>query len=210
MAAFNYKGNPAASKGCVSDQVNTALYMTGLPPVCSYHDIFQALRGTGAVRYCHIIFPNAEHPASCAAHVEFFSRTAAESVMQSARRGQLWVLGAKPFVTWNRHGITEATAGAEDAISRVLRVAGPPWLANPAFLEAFWADHIWWGTDSVVEELTRTETGELAVVWYSFASCAHQAVAAKRALEDAVSDPSLQWVVRLADVKVTFERDPCA
>ncbi|KAI2639379.1 hypothetical protein GGS21DRAFT_427743 [Xylaria nigripes] len=119
----------------VPEEYNSSLWITGLKPDVTYHDLFNGIRNTGRVKHVHLYEPAANYPDTCAAKLTYFTHAAACNLLAQARKGSFFVQGIQPAVQWNRNRTAEEPAQGR---SRVLRIEGPPEIVNQSYLEAFW------------------------------------------------------------------------
>ncbi|KAI1755753.1 hypothetical protein F4782DRAFT_366996 [Xylaria castorea] len=173
---------------------NASLWITGLSLDVTYHTLLRSVKKVGRVKQTYINGPNKKTPNTCAARITFFSRDAAQKLLDQAEKGDFLVEGIAPSVIGNRHARAEMPVNGR---SRVLRIIGPREIVNREYLEAFWAQEFYWNTDRVSD--CGNVRDELYIIWYYLASWEGQASLARDTLLKFFGDR----------VVVTYERDTC-
>ncbi|KAI0097983.1 hypothetical protein GGR51DRAFT_539344 [Nemania sp. FL0031] len=179
---------------------NTSLFITGLPFMVSYAELFDGMYNTGKIKHAFINLShvtgsdNEMYPYTHTAHVIYFTHAAAQKLFDRAAEGNFIVGGKRATVVWNIRYTAEKQAMGR---SRALRIRGPLGIVNQDFLEAFWADRMYWGKDRVVHIAQRPDRE--ACILYYFASWDTEALQAGQLLCEAYGN----------NVIVTYERDLC-
>ncbi|KAK4183406.1 hypothetical protein QBC35DRAFT_543807 [Podospora australis] len=182
----NYRGNPDLDRNrsaMIPEGENCSLFLVGLPPNISTHDLLAGVRGIGRVYATHINppEPNRGHEMS-AAKLVFFDRDAAERFYAFAQ-GEGFRVPANPTfrarVTWNR--IRSAQVDPAGVKSRVLLISGPPEVVNEGYLRAYFDQKLIYQIDEILSHGTSPD-GSRALVEFRFGSYRCQAEAARMAL----------------------------
>ncbi|KAI0599461.1 hypothetical protein F4775DRAFT_600014 [Biscogniauxia sp. FL1348] len=161
----NYRGNPylATNQSAdIPDALNTALWVTNLPPDCTHAMLLSSVRGCGKV-YATVINPPSPSPPNLtptpnptstqqqhitsASKLVFFDVAGAQALLRRAREGRFAVAGYVPRV---RHNRIRSAARPPGPQSRVLHVEGPDRVVNEPFLAAFFAARFAYETECVV------------------------------------------------------------
>ncbi|KAI5863917.1 hypothetical protein GGS23DRAFT_620778 [Durotheca rogersii] len=220
-----YRGNPwvAGNRSAdVPEGLNTALWVTNLPPGCTHGALLGAIRGCGKVFAAVLSGPEEGGAgaggghATSAAKLVFFSRAGAERLATQARAGRFAVQGYAPRVRPNRVRSAPRPPGPQ---SRVLHVRGPPALVGPAALLPFFADRFRFDLEAVVP--LPPDRGPRAALECRFASYRCQAQAARRCIarekewaaaraREARDADAGAYAALWAQVTVRFGVDPCA
>ncbi|RYP42996.1 hypothetical protein DL770_011893 [Monosporascus sp. CRB-9-2] len=201
--------NPANQSADISDEENTALWMTNLPPDCNHKMLLSAVRGCGKIYACVVNPPTDAAGGShmtAAAKLVFFDRAGAENLLDKARQGQFRVGGCVPRVRLNR---IKSAAREPGPHCRVLHIEGPPELVNTPFLYSFFAARF---TFELEDVLTIYRTPQRVRQEWRFGSYRCQAEAARQSIHREKERLDLADAERaLWDrVNVHFGVDPCA
>lgn len=204
--SHNYLGeatNPANISADIRDEENCSVWITGLPPTCSYQDLFSAIavHQPGKVWSSHISPPNFDGPdhllshSTSAAKVIFYQPHEAQRLLKVAREKRLVVRGYKPRAVPNR--IKSRPQAYEDRSSRCLMISGDAAVVNVHTLSQLFNTKFDYDTQEV---LYRDETadGRGRKIEWRFGSWRAQAGAAYMAIRD--SYPK---------VRVMYAIDPC-
>jgi hypothetical protein len=204
LAGFspNYRGNIELDRNKSADiapHLNCSLFVMGLPPGITTHELLSCIKNCGRVYATHINPPEPDKGhRTCAAKVIFFDRESAERMYNRSRAdGGFRVLGYpdRACVVWNR-----IRTGAQDGPrhqTRVLQISGPPEIVNERGLTAYFQTKLDFQIDSIID---RGGSAERRLIEYRFGSYRCQAEAAKMALAREMGD---------LHVKVWFGPDPC-
>jgi hypothetical protein len=197
-----YKGNiyldENMSANIPADQ-NCALFIIGLPPLVTHHQILSAIRGIGRVYQCYVNPPEPEKGNLAAAcKLIFFDRASAARFYDRYHVVGFRVCHDPQYegrVVWNRiqTGAQEHSAGK----SRVLWITGPPHIVNGPNLTRYFSARIKYDVDEVIHHGGNLES---AVVEYRFGSYRCQAQMAKMAMNTELTR---------FGVRVWFGDDPC-
>jgi hypothetical protein len=204
LAGFspNYLGNINLARNRSADipaSENCSLFIMGLPPTLTFTQLLATVRDTGRVYATHVNSPEPDKGhLTCAAKLIFFERRAAERFYDRHLQGGLRIPGHPGYVArvvWNR--IKTAAPAQPRHYTRVLMVAGPATIANPAFLTAYFRSKLDFDVDEVFD---RGAMGDRRLVEYRFGSFRCQAEAAKMSVTREMGDLGVQ---------VWFGPDPC-
>ncbi|KAK3352267.1 hypothetical protein B0T25DRAFT_455010 [Lasiosphaeria hispida] len=182
----NYRGNPDLDRNrsaAIPPESNCSLFITGLAPTLTTHELLAGVRDVGRIYATHINAPEPDRGHNtCAAKVVFFERAAAERFYDHyaptgfAVRTQPTHIGR---VVWNRIRSAELDVGGRK--SRVLVISGPPGIVNERALRAYFATKIQYQVDEVVPH--QASAGEdRALIEFRFGSYRCQAESARMAL----------------------------
>ncbi|KAK4155014.1 hypothetical protein C8A00DRAFT_32193 [Chaetomidium leptoderma] len=200
----NYRGDPDLLRNqsaAISAEGNCSLFLVGLAPDLTTHELLSGIRGVGRVYATHINPPVPErgHVYS-AAKLVFFERQGAEFFYDlysttgyaTPRNPHL-----RARVTWNR--VRSAEIDKEGRRSRVLLVSGPPAIVSRAFLGAYLDTKMVYQLDEVVHHGASDDGGRV-LLEFRFGSFRCQAEAARMAL---------MREFREAGVVCEYGCDPC-
>ncbi|RYP44337.1 hypothetical protein DL768_009196 [Monosporascus sp. mg162] len=201
--------NPANQSADISDEENTALWMTNLPPDCNHKMLLSAVRDCGKVYACVVNPPTDAAGGShmtAAAKLVFFDRAGAENLLRRARQGRFKVGGCVPRVRPNR---IKSAAREPGPYCRVLHIEGPPGLVNAPYLCRFFAARF---TFELEDVLTVCRTPQRVRQEWRFGSYRCQAEAARQSIQREKERPDLADAERALwdQVNVHFGVDPCA
>lgn len=168
---------------------NCAFRIRGLPASTSYCNLFCALRGTGAIRYCSIT-PDVDGYMTATATVRYFSQTSANILYDLAQRLGFRVNNVCPILEWQSGSNPEFPN--YDGQSRGLCIRGPPSIVNYRVLEEIWNGSLHWTKDFC------NDSGEGEVVYY-FTAWDDQSKIAKHVLERDLGEA----------IRVDYVQDPC-
>ena len=197
----NYKGNINLSRNRSANipaDKNCSLFLLGLNPEVSTHELLSSIRNVGRVYATHVNKPEPHKcHMTCAAKVTFFERAAAERFYGMYHESGFTVHGHPEIasVLWNR--IRSAESPEKPHRTRVLQIAGPPDLVNPQALTAYFDSKLEYQVDEILVHGTSAERN---VVEFRFGSYRCQAEAAKMALGREYPD---------GDVRTWHGPDPC-
>ncbi|KAK4035135.1 hypothetical protein C8A01DRAFT_48637 [Parachaetomium inaequale] len=182
----NYRGDPDLARNqsaAIPDERNCSLFIVGLAPDLTTHELLSGITNTGRVYATHINPPDPErgHVRS-AAKLVFFERAGAERFY--ARYSTTgYATPRNPHlrarVTWNRVRSAEVDAGGNR--SRVLLISGPPGVVNERFLYAYLDTKMVYQVDEVFRR-GQNDDGSRVLVEFRFGSFRCQAEAARMAL----------------------------
>lgn len=184
----------------IPDEENCSVFVRGLPPAVTYHQVLAAIRNTGRVYQTYLNPPEpAKGHMTSAGKVVFFDRPSAERFWEEHRRGFV-VQGYPSFrgqLIWNR--VKSAAIDGPKNMSRVLVISGPDHIVNEYFLTQFFQSKIEFQVDEVI---THSQGGPFhqSVVEFRFGSFRCQAEHAKMALLREMSRHGVQ---------IHYGRDPC-
>lgn len=198
----NYRGDISVERNRsanIPDDMNCAVFITGLPPTIDVASLLGASRNTGRVFATVINTPMADaYRPTCAAKVVFFDRVGAERFYHQHGPG-MRIPGYPNYVgrvVWNR--VRSAPFEGPSYHSRVLVITGPLQFVNPDSLTVYFRSKFIFDIDGIFDR-GMTQDGR-RIVEYRFGSYRCQAESAKMAL-------SREWVANGVEVK--FGRDPC-
>ncbi|KAL2164723.1 hypothetical protein VTH06DRAFT_18 [Thermothelomyces fergusii] len=222
----NYRGDPELVRNqsaTIPPEANCSLFLVGLAPDLTTHELLSGIRNMGRVYATHINPPDPErgHTHS-AAKLIFFERAGAgksstRSPARSTREKLTAALHTERFfarysstgyatprnphlrarVTWNR--VRSAEADVNGNRSRVLLVSGPPDIVNQDFLFAYLNTKMVYQVDAVLYH-GENEDGSRVLLEIRFGSFRCQAEAARMALMREFRD---------AGVICDYGLDPC-
>ncbi|RYO86851.1 hypothetical protein DL766_005679 [Monosporascus sp. MC13-8B] len=201
--------NPANQSADISDEENTALWMTNLPPNCDHKMLLSAVRDCGKIYACVVNPPTDATGGShmtAAAKLVFFDRAGAENLLRQAHEGRFKVGGCVPRVRLNR---IKSAAREPGPHCRVLHIEGPPELVNTACLHRFFAGKFTFELEDVA---TVYRSPQRVRQEWRFGSYRCQAEAARQSIHREKERFDLADAERaLWDrVNVHFGVDPCA
>ncbi|GAB1319131.1 RRM domain-containing protein [Madurella fahalii] len=182
----NYRGDPDLARNrsaAIPAEQNCSLFLVGLAPDLTTHELLSGIRGVGRVYATHINPPDLErgHLRS-AAKLVFFERAGAERFydlysffgFSTPRNPHL-----RARVTWNRIRSAEVDVGGRK--SRVLLVSGPPDVVNEQFLTSYLDTKLQYQVDEVLHRGLSPD-GARVLLEFRFGSFRCQAEAARMAL----------------------------
>ncbi|KAL2153430.1 hypothetical protein VTH82DRAFT_4585 [Thermothelomyces myriococcoides] len=182
----NYRGDPDLARNqsaTIPPEANCSLFLVGLAPDLTTHELLSGIRNVGRVYATHINPPDPErgHTHS-AAKLIFFDRAGAERFFaryfstgySTPRNPHL-----RARVTWNR--VRSAEADVNGTRSRVLLISGPPDIVNQGFLFSYLATKMVYQVDEVLCH-GQNEDGSRVLLEIRFGSFRCQAEAARMAL----------------------------
>ncbi|KAI1186559.1 hypothetical protein F5B17DRAFT_454277 [Nemania serpens] len=136
----NYRGNLLSLRNQSADipaDLNTSVWITNLPPHCTYYDLLSVIRDTGKV-YATVLNPASGEHTTSAAKIVFFDVEGRKRLQRRACAGAFAVGAYLPAVVPNRVRTAaqqqqhqKNPAGPQ---SRVLLITGPTAIVNEAFL----------------------------------------------------------------------------
>ncbi|SPQ19812.1 e3b9f3ce-597e-4bda-91ec-0928be282e28 [Thermothielavioides terrestris] len=198
----NYRGDYTLVRNRpanIPQHENCSVFITGLPPNITTHQLLAAIRDTGRV-WASVVYPPTWEYGPSAAKVTFFTAEAAQTFLRrsnSAGQPGFIVGNRRARVCPDRNRVAAPRAPADH--TRVLSIAGPKELVNTANLSALFSAAFVYETDDVIALVTGNV---INVLEWHFGSYRCQAEWAWRRLR---SDATF----RQAGVRVKFERDPC-
>lgn len=204
----NYQGeatNPQNISADIPDHENCGVWLTSLPPTCSYKDLLGAMAQLrpGRVFSAYITPPdpnsaqNQPSYRTSAAKVVFYRPWEAQRLLDACNQGHFRVQGYRVVAMRNR--IRSASQPPDkDHTSRVIIISGPKAIVDEMHLRRAWADFFSFETEEVI--LLGQRDGVRALEW-RFASHRAQAGSAFKFLK---TEPGYQDVVL-----VRYGRDPC-
>ncbi|AEO66648.1 uncharacterized protein THITE_38236 [Thermothielavioides terrestris NRRL 8126] len=182
----NYRGDPNLARNqsaMIPDDANCSLFLVGLAPDLTTHELLSGIRGVGRVFATHINPPAPERGhAFSAAKVVFFERRGAERFYNKfAATGYSTPRSPhlRARVSWNRIRSAEVDTGGTR--SRVLLVSGPPAVVNEAFLCRYLDTKLVYQLDEVIWRGMSKDGGRV-LLEVRFGSFRCQAEAARMAL----------------------------
>ncbi|KAI1429222.1 hypothetical protein F5Y12DRAFT_798542 [Xylaria sp. FL1777] len=200
--SLTYQGNHVAARNQSADipaELSTSVWITNLPPICTYADLLGRLTNTGKVCATVISAPQGNHTTS-AAKVVFFDVEGKNRLLARASEGQFTVGSFLPYVMPNRYLTAARPAGPQ---SRVLLITGPTALVSQDFLCKRFRDLCAFELE-YVREVQRGD-GVVTMEW-AFGSYRCQA----ERVYDTIQRYRLHNVPHvLARVQVRWGRDPC-
>ncbi|KAI0162311.1 hypothetical protein GGR57DRAFT_517648 [Xylariaceae sp. FL1272] len=206
----NYQGDPylkANQSANIPDHLNTAVWITNLPPHLDHKMLLDNIRNCGKIWAAVVNEPEAGHITS-AAKVVFWDVTGAEHLLRQSVEGKFIVGDYIPRVRRNR---IKSEAKPSGVHSRVLHIEGPSYVVNEPYLAAFFRHNdIKWQDEAV---LTLMSNGNRTRLEWRFGSYRCQAESARHAIDRVKRpfNPVDQFSFQLwQDVSVYFGVDPCA
>ncbi|KAF2968155.1 hypothetical protein GQX73_g5424 [Xylaria multiplex] len=174
-----YQGNTRLSRNIcalIPEELNCRLWITGLPPNCTVHELLAHIRGIGPVYACHINEPTITGsriwPTS-AASLTFFTADAANYFLACDAVRPFTVDGYVTNIV--RHRIRTESIPV-DGRSRVLRIIGNANIVQPDYLRRIFSDlwHIRFDTD-YIRLVDNGSHGVNEIIWAfgSFRAQAH-------------------------------------
>ncbi|KAJ8130355.1 hypothetical protein O1611_g3280 [Lasiodiplodia mahajangana] len=206
----NYQGDPdlpANQSADIPDELNTAVWITNLPPNVNHKMLLNAVRNCGKIFAAVINGPEPGH-ITAASKLVFFDVEGAKNLLRQACEGRFIVGRYIPRVRYNR-----IRSAAKDPCpnSRVLHIKGPSSIVNYLYLRSlFSGEHITWQDEEVSTDI-QTET-HTCLEW-RFGSYRCQAEAARAIIErrkKKVVDVTLEEFRLWQSVTVAWGVDPCA
>ncbi|KAK3905672.1 hypothetical protein C8A05DRAFT_41408 [Staphylotrichum tortipilum] len=190
----NYRGDPEVARNqsaAIPADANCSLFLVGLAPDLTTHELLAGIRGVGRVYATHINPPVPErgHVFS-AAKLVFFERKGAET-FYTLHAAAGFATPRNPHlrarVTWNRVRSAEVDRGGRR--SRVLLISGPADVVDPGRLCAYLDTKMVYQLDEVLQHhhgyASSSETGSdggRVLLEFRFGSFRCQAEAARMAL----------------------------
>lgn len=202
----NYRGeatNPQNISANIPDDENCSLWLTNLPPHCSYRDLLAAVarHQPGRIYATSISPPDAESDHTLPSHrtsaakMAFYRPEEATRLLQLCSMGLLKVQGYRVRAVRNRVKVP-ANLG-KDNTSRCLVIWGPRALVNEIQLTRLFNTFFTFDTDEVI---LRHEGENVRCLEWRFGSFRAQAESAEKML----TDPKHKDFY-----SVKFARDPC-
>jgi hypothetical protein len=195
----NYRGDHTRASNRpanIPERENCSVFITGLPPQVTYHELLGAIRNTGRVRASVINLPTATHQTA-AAKVVFFTAAAARLFLARSNVQGFTVGGYRTLVRPDRNRFAESNDPVHH--TRCITVTGPREIVNEENLKNYFRAHFVYQID----EVTPVVLGEVInMIEFRFGSYRCQAQWAWRNLRE---DPYFQR----HGVHVGFNRDPC-
>ncbi|KAK7697882.1 hypothetical protein SLS64_013135 [Diaporthe eres] len=208
--SHRYQGdsnNPANESADIPEHENCSVWITNLPPDCTYRDLLAAIavHHPGKVFATFISPPSAQGPnhlpsrGHSAAKVVFYYPWSAQHLLRVANSNRLWVRYYMARAVPNR--IRAAPQAYENHTTRCLEIEGPADVVNEPNLRQMWEGFFDWHDDEVqfVGERVDWRTGVTIrrIVW-RFGSHRAQAVAAMHYMRS-----------YFPDIWVFYAADPC-
>ncbi|KAL2173799.1 uncharacterized protein P884DRAFT_317204 [Thermothelomyces heterothallicus CBS 202.75] len=198
----NYRGDPELARNqsaTIPPEANCSLFLVGLAPDLTTHELLSGIRNTGRVYATHINPPDPERGHShSAAKLIFFERAGAGKSSLAPKLTAALIRTERFFsrysptgyatprnphlrarVTWNR--VRSAEADVNGSRSRVLLVSGPPGIVNQDFLFSYLGTKMVYQVDDVLYH-GQNEDGSRVLLEIRFGSFRCQAEAARMAL----------------------------
>lgn len=198
--------NPANESADVPDSENCSVWITNLPPSCTYRDLLGAIAAhhPGKVYASYISPPSAQGPdhlpsrGHSAAKVVFYWAFSAQQLIYIANNNGFWVRGFPARVVPNR--IRAAPQPFDNTTTRCLDIEGPADEVNRPYLDSVWNDFFSFDTENVavVREYIGVTGFPMRRLIYRFGSHRAQAVAAMHYMHS-----------YMPHVAVTYAADPC-
>ncbi|KAI1162059.1 hypothetical protein F5B18DRAFT_410713 [Nemania serpens] len=206
----NYLGDPdltANRSANIPDELNTAVWITNLPPNLTHKMLLDSVRNCGKVYATVINRPEQLH-TTAASKLVFFDVAGAKNLLRQAREGT-FIVGE--YVPQVRHNRIKTEARPPSPNSRVLHIEGPTYLVNEKRLaDLFREDRITWQNEEVLTLLRNERVTRLE---WRFGSYRCQAESARRLIDQVkkqgyrtTPDEYPLW----QNVTVQFGVDPCA
>lgn len=214
-----YRGNPfleTNQSAQIPEELNTALWITNLPPTCTHRQLLNAIRGCGKI-YATVINPPEEdariipygmrptHTTS-ASKLVFFDRQGVDRLVAQAKTGRFTVGTYVPRVRPNRIKSAPREAGPQ---CRVLHIEGPSLIVNQFFLNEFFCSKFTYELESVQTLATFGDVTRQEWRFGSFrcqAESARQSIARERERHANAENDLRLW----GQVTVYYGVDPCA
>ncbi|KAF6841930.1 hypothetical protein CPLU01_00023 [Colletotrichum plurivorum] len=191
----NYEGdtiNTRNKSADIPDNLNTSVWITGLPPTCTCKTLLVAMAQVGRLGKIWSTVINPPNPKEgkfyAAAKVVFFTREGAERLIHSVEAGRLVVAGRRPLAIFNR---IKSAPQKESLKSRVVIFEGPVALVNECKLKEWFLTKFTYQTESV-QLFAHNSTRNTNVLEWSFGSYRGQAEAAVIAVTKEL-DAIVQW-----------------
>lgn len=193
--SHNYQGdssNPANESADIPEDQNCSVWLTNLPPDCTYRDLLQAIavHHPGKVFATYISPPSGQGPyhlpsrGHSAAKVVFYYPWSAQYLISKANNTGLWVRGYPARAVPNR--IRAAPQSYENNTTRCLTIEGPADVVNYATLRGLWDGYFSWDTEEVrnIGEWVDNDGVKVRRIEWRFGSHRAQAVAAFQFIRD--------------------------
>ncbi|KAH8674988.1 hypothetical protein BGZ61DRAFT_481963 [Ilyonectria robusta] len=199
-AAFssNYRGEHSARNASVRNLKpgeNCALWLTNLPPDCTYHELLGTIRNCGRIWCAVINKPDYVRHVTAAAKIVFFNPRPAQTFLGTSLFRGVTIRNHRIKVTENRVKYKEEPMTGSE--SRVLIITGSSKFVNEKALTEFFRQRFVFEVDEV---LTLIHAEQRTVLEYKFGSFRCQAHMGKMALEKDRPE-GLE--------KVEYGEDPC-
>lgn len=176
-----YHGRHVASNASadhLTDEQNCAVFIRGLPPDVTYHELLGSIPRVGRVWRCFINGPTAQHATSAAKLVFYHPRSAAALLAHASSPGLTVRRRYRASACYNR--IKSPRDACARYTSRVVMVTGHWRVVNPEALTDLFRRHFSFELDEA-SQIARV--GRRAVVEYRFGSYGSQAQAARMVIE---------------------------
>ncbi|KAI7775124.1 hypothetical protein LA080_007357 [Diaporthe eres] len=208
--SHRYQGdsnNPANESADIPEHENCSVWITNLPPDCTYRDLLAAIavHHPGKVFATFISPPSAQGPnhlpsrGHSAAKVVFYYPWSAQHLLRVASSNRLWVRYYLARAVPNR--IRAAPQAYENHTTRCLEIEGPADVVNEPNLRQMWEGFFDWHDDEVrfIGDRVDWRSGATVrrIVW-RFGSHRAQAVAAMHYMRS-----------YFPDIWVFYATDPC-
>lgn len=211
--SHKYQGdsnNPANESANIPEWENCSVWLTNLPPDCTYRDLLGAIAAhhPGKVFATYISPPSGTGPAylasrgHCAAKVVFYYPWAARNLIYVANNTGLWVRGYPARAVPNR--IRAAPQAYGNDTTRCLMITGPADVVNQATLYQIWDGYFDFHTEEVLtvdEEVDYRGVTIRTIIW-RFGSHRAQAIAAHKYIEDHLPCVAVSWASDPCDVQI--------
>ncbi|KAH6855356.1 hypothetical protein B0I37DRAFT_411353 [Chaetomium sp. MPI-CAGE-AT-0009] len=198
----NYRGNYRLARNRPADipqEENCSVYITGLSPNVTTHQLLAAIHNTGRV-WANVISPPTRQHGMAAAKVTFFKAVAAQIFLARANGpGQpgFFVDGVRATVRPDRNRVAEAPE--PDDHTRCISIAGPVDIVTVPYLMAHFSRDFVFEVDEIIPLVMGQS---INILEWRFGSYRCQAQWGWRNLRE---DPFFQS----RGVRVRFENDPC-
>lgn len=185
--SHNYKGdsrNPSNESANIPDDENCSVWITLLPPDCTYKDLLGAVavHRPGQVFFSVISPPKEPTDArearlassrTCAAKIVFYKAAAARHLIHVSGRGEFVVRGFRARVIANK---IKVAPQPDNGIftSRVVWITGPPRVVNEEYLTELFEGYFRWDTEEILvrvepdegeEDSKKKASGERTIEW---------------------------------------------
>lgn len=198
----NYRGDYTLARNRpanIPTEKNCSVWITGLPPTVTTHQLLGAIRDVGRV-WAAVLSPPTMTNVTAAAKVTFFTAEAAQTLLARCNGpgpGGLPVGDRIARVQPDRNAVAAATEPIDH--TRVISIAGPTDVVNESYLGAYFSSTFVYEVDEVIWLVAGRA---INIIEWRFGSYRCQAQWAYERLRQ-------DQVFLERGVRVNFERDPC-
>jgi hypothetical protein len=209
--SYNYKGdakNPTNESADIPDEVNCSVWVTRLPPDCTYRDLLRAVAVHRPGKVFATVISPPKKPENwrqarlsstrcSAAKIVFYNAESARDIIDVAEEGNFIVNDYKAHIIPNK--IKVAPQASTNRTTRCVEITGPAELVGEAELTPLFNRFFWWETECVLVLNEWFECGlKFRTIEWRFASYQAQASSAWHTIID-----------HCPAAAVHYAQDPC-